>query len=85
MSKHTVLGFLDECPPQTTANTQRMWSFDRTPRVKNTTKIRANTFAILAVNGTSIATFRERSKQEDIREVLREYKRLNPNRQLVII
>jgi transposase len=85
MSKHTVLGFLDECSPQTTANTQRMWSFDRTPLMKNTTKIRANTFAILAVNGTSIATFRERSKQEGIREVLREYKRANPNKRLVIV
>jgi len=62
-----------------------MWSFDRTPLVKNTTKIRANTFAILAVNGTSIATFRERSKQEGIREVLREYKRANPNKRLAIV
>lgn len=85
MSKHTVLGFLDECSPQTTANTQRMWSFDHPPLVKNTTKIRVNTFAILAVNGTSIITFRERSKQEDIREVLKEYRRANPNKRLVIV
>jgi len=85
MSKHTVLGFLDECSPQTTANTQRMWSFDHLPLVKNTKKIRANTFAVLAVNGTSIVTFRERSKQEDIREVLREYRRANPDKRLVII
>lgn len=85
MSKHAVLGFLDECSPQTTANTRRMWSFDHPPLVKNTTKIRANTFAILAVNGTSIITFRERSKQEDIREVLKEYRRANPNKRLVIV
>jgi putative transposase len=85
MSKHTVLGFLDECSPQTTANTRRMWSFDHPPLVKNTTKIRVNTFAILAVNGTSIITFRERSKQEDIREVLKEYRRANPNKRLVIV
>ncbi len=85
MSKRTVLGFLDECSPQTTANTQRMWSFNHTPLVKNTAKIRANTFAVLAVNGTSIVTFRERSKQEDIREVLREYKRANPKKRLIIV
>jgi putative transposase len=85
MSKHTVLGFLDECSPQTTANTQRMWSFDHPPLVKNTKKIRANTFGILAVNGTSIITFRERSKQEDIREVLKGYKRANPNKRLIIV
>jgi len=62
-----------------------MWSFDHPPLVKNTTKIRVNTFAILAVNGTSIITFRERSKQEDIREVLKEYRRANPNKRLVIV
>ncbi|MGB3949601.1 MAG: hypothetical protein WBL17_01090 [Candidatus Methanoculleus thermohydrogenotrophicum] len=61
MSKNTVLGFLDECSPQKTANTRRMWSFERTPMVKNTIKIRANTSGILAVNGTSTITFRERS------------------------
>ena len=64
MSKNTVLGFLDECSPQTTANTQRMWSFERTPMVKNTTKIRANTSGILAVNDTSTITFRERSGRQ---------------------
>jgi len=85
MSKHTVLGFLDECSPQTTANTQRMWSFGRTPLVKNTEKIRANIFGIFAVNGNSIVTFRERSKQEDIREVLKEFRRANPNKRLVIV
>ena len=64
MSKHTVLGFSDECFPQTTVNTRRMWSFERTPMVNNTTKIRANTFGIPAVNGTSTITFRERSGRQ---------------------
>jgi hypothetical protein len=32
--------------------------------VKNTTKIRANTFGILVVNGTSTITFRERSGRQ---------------------
>jgi hypothetical protein len=78
MSKHTVLGFLDECSPQTTANTQRMWSFDHLPLVKNTKKIRANTFAVLAVNGTSIVTFRSAPNRR-YSEVLREYRRANPD------
>ncbi len=29
MNKHTDLGFLDVCPPQTSANTQRLWSFEK--------------------------------------------------------
>jgi hypothetical protein len=41
-----------------------MWSFERTPMVKNTTKIRASTSGILAVNGTSTITFRERSGRQ---------------------
>ena len=53
--------------------------------VKNTEKIRANTFGIFAVNGNSIVTFREHSKQEDIREVLKEFKRANPNKRLIIV
>ncbi|KUK98880.1 MAG: hypothetical protein XE11_2838 [Methanomicrobiales archaeon 53_19] len=63
------------------------YSLDQVRRILKSfgTKIRANTFAILAVNGTSIATFRERSKQEGIREVLREYKRANPNKRLAIV
>jgi len=85
MSKQTVFGFLDEYSPQTTANTQRLWSFDHPPLVKNSTKILANTSDILAVNGTSIIAFRERSKQEDIREVLREYQRANPDKRLIIV
>ena len=85
MSNHTVLGFFDECSPQTTANTQRMWSFGHPPVVKNTEKIRANTFGILAVNGTSIITFREHSRKEDIREVLKEFKGANRNKRLIVI
>ncbi|MDR9815397.1 MAG: hypothetical protein WBJ06_05530 [Candidatus Methanoculleus thermohydrogenotrophicum] len=77
MSKNTVPGFLDECSPQTTANTQRMWSFERTPMVKNTTKIRANTSGVLVVNGTSTIIFREHSKKKDIREVLHEFRQAN--------
>ena len=85
MSKKTVLAFFDECSPQTTANTQRMWSFGHPPQVKNTKKIRANTFGILAVNGNSIITFRERSKKEDIREVFKEFRQANPGKRLIIV
>jgi putative transposase len=85
MRNNTVLGFFDECSPQTTANTQRMSSFACTLLVKNTTKIRANTFGILAVNGTSIITFREHSKKEDIREVLHEFKQANPGKRLIVV
>ena len=85
MSKNTVIGFLDECSPQTTANTQRLWSFERKPIIKNTSKIRANTFGIYSPNGNSIICFREHSKKEDICEVLFEFINANPNKRIVLI
>jgi transposase len=34
MNRSTIIGLLDECSPQTTANTQRLWSFERKPIIK---------------------------------------------------
>lgn len=85
MSKNAVLDFFDECSPQTTANTQRMWSFARTPLVKNTMKLGVNIVGILVVNGTFLVTFREHSKQEGIREVLKEFGRANPGKRLIVV
>ena len=85
MSKHTVIGFLDESSPQTTANTQRMWYFKKHRIIKNTSKFRANTFGIYSPNGNSILTFRDHSKKEDICVVLDEFSRANPGKRIVII
>jgi hypothetical protein len=40
-----VIGFLDETRPQNTANTIRVWSFERIRMIKNTTKFDADTIA----------------------------------------
>ena len=85
MSKSTIVGFLDECSPQTTANTQRLWSFERKPIIKNTSKIRANTFGIYSPNGNSIITFRTNSKKEDICEVLTEFVNVNPGKRIILL
>jgi len=85
MSKHTVIGFMDEFSPQTTANTQRVWSFEKKPIIKNTSKIRANTFGIFAINGNSIICFRENSKKEDVFEVIKQFREANPDKRLVLV
>ena len=85
MSKNTVIGFLDEFSPQTTANTQRVWSFEKKPIIKNSSKIRANTFGIYAINGNSILCFREHSKKEDVCEVIKEFVRANPNKRIILV
>ena len=53
IDQNTVIGFLDETSPQTTANTQRLWSYGKPTICKNTAKIRANTFGFYALNGNS--------------------------------
>lgn len=85
MSKHTVLGFFDEFSPQTTSNTKRMWSRERKPIIKNTSKIRANTFGIFSCNGNSVLTYRDHSKQEDVIAVLEQFMNANPGKRLIII
>lgn len=85
MSKSTIIGFLDECSPQTAANTQRLWSFEKKPIIKNTSKIRANTFGIYSPNGNSILSFKPHSKKEDICEVLGEFVNVNADKRIVLV
>lgn len=80
-----VIGFLDETSPQTTANTQRLWSSGHPTLVKNTSKFRANTFGFYAINGCSTLEFHEHSKKEDVCEFLQSIREVNPDGDLVII
>ena len=36
MNEEVIIGFMDESSPQTTANTQRLWSFGKPTIYKNT-------------------------------------------------
>jgi transposase len=73
-----ILGFIDEASPQTTDNRQRFWSFNKSKIVKNTTKIKANTFGFCSPNGKNVVDFKENSKQESFCEFLRRIKEKNP-------
>jgi putative transposase len=57
----------------------------RTPLAKNTTKIRANSLEIFAIQCISIITFREHSTKEDVRKLLQKFKRANPRNRLIIV
>jgi hypothetical protein len=69
---NTIVGFLDESSPQTTANTQRLLSFLKPKICKNTTKYKANAFGFYALNGASVIDFKEHSKKEDICDFFQE-------------
>jgi transposase len=80
-----IVGFLDECSPQSCANTVRVWSFGGAVGVKDTTKYRANTFGFYAPGGVSIVEFREDSKKESVCGFLEDICKSNPRAKVVVI
>lgn len=85
MSKNTVIGYFDESSPQTTSNTQRMWSINKPHIEKNTTRIKANTFGIYSPNGNSTVIFRDHSRTDDVIAALQEFIDANPDKRYVVI
>lgn len=85
MNNDTVIGFLDESSPQTTANTVRLWSFTKPVIFKNTTKLRANSFGFYALNGSSVIDFKERSTKEDVCDFLSTIKNSNLGKKIIIV
>ena len=79
------MGFLDESSPQTTANTQRLWSFNKPKISKNTTKIKVNAFGFYSMNGNSVIDLKEHSKKEYVCEFLKDIKNKNPGKRIVVI
>jgi len=84
MDGDVVIGFMDESSPQTTANTQRLWSFGKPTIYKNTDKIKANAFGCYMLNGTSVIDFKDHSKKEDVGEFLITIREKNPCKDIVI-
>ena len=78
MDGDVIIGFMDESSPQTTANTQRLWSFGKPTIYKNTDKIKANAFGCYMLNGTSVIDFKDHSKKEDVGEFLITIREKNP-------
>lgn len=80
-----VVGFLDECSPQSCANTVRVYSFGKPTIVKDTTKYRANTFGFYAPNGVSVAEFMENSRKESVCSFLEDIRKSNPRAKIALI
>ena len=80
-----VVGFLDECSPQSCANTVRVYSFGKATIVKDTTKYRANTFGFYAPYGVSVAEFMENSRKESVCSFLEDVRKSNPKAKIALI
>lgn len=83
--ENVLVGFLDECSPQSCANTARVWSFGKVVIVKDTTKYRANTFGFYAPYGKSVVGFRENSKKESVCSFLKEIRECNPEKKILLV
>lgn len=80
-----VIGFLDQASPQTTDNKQRLWSFNKPRRAKNTGRYRANTFSFYPINGREVVEFMERSTSEYVCAFLRLIREKNPVKHIIPI
>ena len=80
-----IVGFLDECSPQTGANTVRRWAFEKPIVVKDTTKYRANTFGFYAIGGVSVVDFLENSKKENVCSFLEKVKEANQDHSMLLV
>jgi transposase len=80
-----AIGFLDETRPQNTANTVRVWSFERIRMIKNTTKFDANTIGFYAIKGNSVKDFIQDSKATSIAHFLENIKSSNNDYKAMII
>jgi len=69
-----ALGFIDEARPQNTANTVKVWSFEKVRSIKNTTKFDTNTIGFYAIKGNSVSKFLEDSKAPSIAGFLNDIK-----------
>jgi len=65
-SEEIAIGFIDETSPQNTANTVRVWSFEKVIVDKNTTRFKTNTIGFYAIRGNSVKDFLVNSKAESI-------------------
>jgi transposase len=80
-----AIGMMDESSPQTTANTVRVWSFQKVRIKKNTTKIRANTLGYYTIKGNDTVVHLSNSKSPEICRALEEIKQANQVYRAIIV
>ncbi|MEM4058708.1 MAG: hypothetical protein QXZ12_08325 [Thermoplasmata archaeon] len=69
------IGFLDKSLPETTSNSQRLWSFNKPIIIKNNSKYRANSFSFYSYNGESVIEIYANSKQESVCDFLKKIRK----------
>lgn len=83
MDENVIIGFIDEASPQTTSNTQKLWSFHKPEIAKNTDRYKANAFGFYPLNGSPVIKFKEESKTWDFCDFLRDIRIENPEKIII--
>lgn len=79
-----AIGFIDEARPQNTANTVKVWSFEKVRSIKNTTKFKTNMIGFYAINGNSVTKFLENSKAPSIAGFMDDIKSSNETYRAIV-
>jgi transposase len=80
-----AIGFIDEARPQNTANTVKVWSFEKVKSIKNTTKFNTNTIGFYAIKGNSVSKFLDDSKAPSIAGFLDDIRTSNDAYQAIVV
>ena len=83
--EESVIGFLGESAPQTTANAVRLWYFSKPEIIRDTSKYKASTFGFYAMNGKSVVDFQDSSGKENVTSFIKELREKNPEKLVAII
>jgi transposase len=83
--KDIAIGFADEARPQNTANTVKVWSFEKVRSIKNTTRFNTNTIGFYAIKGNSVNKFLDDSTAPSIASFLEEIRNSNKTYQAIVI
>jgi len=79
------LGFVDESSQNINSNTQRLWSFMKLKRKKNTAHLKANSIGCFMLNGVDTIAFPIHTRAEDFCEFLTEVRNRNPLNRICLV
>lgn len=82
---NVLVGFFDECSPQTSANSVRRWALSKPTVVKNTSKFKADTFGFYVPGAESVVEFKDDSKKASVCSFLEDVRKHNPTAKILMI
>jgi len=80
-----LLGFVDESSQNINSNTQRLWSFMKLKRKKNTAHLKANTIGCFMLNGVDTIAFPIHTRAENFCEFLIAVRDNNPSNRICLV